>query len=72
MRVRCVCGDFHEVSPTGLALVIAAFQSGDMQTIGHEGVQSVCLQTAFTNERIMQFTRMYPGKMIQFKKMGKG
>lgn len=70
MRVRCVCGDWHDLSTTALALVISAYQSGDMQRINKNGVESVCLSTAFTNARIAQFSARYPGNAIKYTKMG--
>lgn len=64
MRVRCVCGDWHEVSPTGLALIVGAYQDGDMQRIGKEGVTSLCIAEAFTDWRREEFNRRYNGNVI--------
>ena len=71
MRVRCTCGDFHDVSITALALIVDAFQQGDMQIIGKGGITPVCLEGAFTNERIARFVNRYPGNVVKFSKMGR-
>jgi len=52
-----------------MALVIDAFQAGDLQTISRKGIESVCLEAAFTEDRIAQFTRRYPGSTIRFSQM---
>ena len=70
MRIRCTCGNWHDLSITALALVVAAFQDGDVQTIGHEGIQPKCLEAAFANDRVARFTTLYPGNAIKFSKMG--
>ena len=65
MKIACINGHWHDVSPTGLALVIKAFQEGDLQTVGTDGVNNECLLKAFTEDRVKDFNRRYRGHVIR-------
>lgn len=68
MRVLCACGDWHEASPTALALIVQAYQDGDMQRVkGKEGVYSRCMEEAFTEARVAVISRRYPGNTIMLR-----
>lgn len=70
MTIECVCGNWHALTPTALAVVIKAYQEGDMQTVATDGVQSVCMENAFSNDRIAETQKRYPGRAITFEKGG--
>lgn len=51
MKVKCDgCGSFHTVSPTAMAVIIRAFQRGDLQRVTTQGVDTLCLGDAFDDE----------------------
>lgn len=62
-HVLCfACGQDHHLSPSALALVIEAFQSGDLQTLGEDmTVRSLCILTALANLDPVIATRKYKG-----------
>ncbi len=72
MRIRCLgCGEWHDISQTGMAIVIAAFQDGDLtkvtktETSGF-ALSAQCMLVAFDdNERIHQFRQRYKGNQIK-------
>lgn len=69
MKIECTCGKWHEISATGLAIIIAAFQSGELTRVhGSQALVSlepVCITTAFTDtERIASFHQRYKGNII--------
>ncbi len=50
MYVKCQsCNADHDLTPTRMAQVIAAFQAGDMQSVTTNGLESKCLNTAVGN-----------------------
>lgn len=57
MLIECVCGDFHDIAPTGMVLVIGAFQRGELSTT--KG-RTVCMMESFTNENIGNIRHRYP------------
>lgn len=61
MKVRCLAGPhWHEVTPTGMAAIIDAFQQGDLSRVSKGGaIEPLCIMEAFTVERIDRFERMY-------------
>ena len=63
MKVRCACHRWHDVTPTGLALVIDAFVDGDLFTTK---LEVLCYLKAFTRERVARFESMYPGSARPF------
>lgn len=61
------CGKWHQVSPTGMAIIIHAYTTGMMQTIGKDGVTPVCFIKAFDDpEIIAEFRRRYAKNTIRF------
>lgn len=66
MKIECVCGKWHEVSPTGVALILGAMADGDLQRISKTGVNSLCIGLAFTEERVVKFGRQYMKNGIMF------
>lgn len=66
MKIQCPLDEWHDLSPTALALVVSAYAAGDLQTIGKDGLASasVCILAALTQERIDEFKRKYPGNNI--------
>lgn len=66
MKVRCAFDDqWHNLSPTALAIVVEAFQEGELQRI-HKPftISTVCILEALTEERLEAFGRRYPGHTI--------
>lgn len=77
MKVECL-NHWHEVSPTGLLLVVQAFQQGDLHTLkssypfpkGPVGVgryaivEPLCILNAFSDERVKDFQSRYHGHTI--------
>lgn len=67
MQVECVCGRWHNVSPTGLALVLHAYANGDLQTVGKQNiVANECIGKAFDDDRVKEFQRRYVKNDITF------
>lgn len=64
MKVLCACDqEWHEMTPTMLAMVVDAFQQGELQIVGY-GISPLCLKKAFTEERTEEFVRKYPGRTV--------
>lgn len=70
MTIECECGNFHGLTPTAMALLIKAYQEGDMQTVGPGGVRGLCMADAFTDERVNDIGKRYPGRAVVFTKGG--
>lgn len=66
MKIACVNGHWHEITPTGLAVIVQAFIDGDLQRIGPTGVFALCLREAFTDKRVRDFEQRYAGNNISF------
>lgn len=66
MKVACIENHWHEVTPTALAIILSAYFEGDLQTVGREGVVSLCMVAAFTRERVIAFQQKWPGHVISF------
>lgn len=65
MKVKCEgCGGFHEVSPTGMAVIISAFQDGDLQQVTGDGVRALCLGGAFSPETMRLWRRKLATKTV--------
>lgn len=65
MKVKCVCGNWHDISPTGLAIVIAAFQDGDLIHVNTTSTHTECLVNAFRDTtRVREFKRRYKGNVV--------
>jgi hypothetical protein len=64
MVVGCVCGEFHDLTSAGMVLVITAFQDGELQGVGTEGVRPRCMMTAFTPENIAAISKKYKGRQV--------
>lgn len=65
MLISCTCPkNWHEVSPTGLAIIVRAFQDGDLFHVEHGGLTAMCIAQAFTPERVHEFVRKYKGNII--------
>lgn len=68
MMVMCTCGEWHDVSPTALLVVVQAFVDGDMQRVTKKGVLPACMAEAFTDDRVKAFTAKYRQNKIEFVK----
>ena len=66
MRIRCD-DHWHDISPTGLAVIIRAFQEGDLTIVnGDHTMQPHCVRFAFTPDRVRDFKQRYKGNAIIF------
>lgn len=67
MDVQCTCGDWHDLTPVGMILVIQSFQNGELVVIGGKPVQitSRCLRDAFTPENVEEIRRKYPQRKLE-------
>ncbi len=55
MRVRCGTGEgehWHDISPTGMVVVLEAIREGDLLTVSTTGVSIKCYKEAFTVGRV--------------------
>lgn len=66
MKISCINGHWHEITPTGLAVIVSAFMEGDLQRVVGTGVYPVCLKEAFTDARVRDFEQRYAGNNISF------
>lgn len=65
MKVKCSgCGSWHTVSPTAMAIIIEAFQLGDLQTVGKQGVESLCLGDALTPDTLDRWRNRLESKSV--------
>lgn len=65
MKVKCEgCSGFHDVSPTGMAVIISAFQDGDLQEVTGDGVKALCLSDAFTPDAMKKWRAKMSTKTI--------
>lgn len=65
MRVRCGgCGGWHALSPTAMAVVIRAFQDGDLQEVTKDGVVPLCLHDAFTEDTMTEWSKRLDRKTV--------
>ena len=71
MRIQCKgCGRWHDISPTGLAVIIDGFQQGDLTHVQHALAETVevvpvCVLGAFDDPaRLKEFRRRYKGNVI--------
>lgn len=66
MKIQCTCGNWHELSPTALVVVIRAFIDGDLQTVsGALGIAPICITEAFTPTRVAAIKDTYKGNSIR-------
>lgn len=66
MRVKCDgCGSYHTVSPTAMAVIIRAFQRGDLQRMTGNGIDPLCLGDAFDDDT-MRNLRMDNKTVVSF------
>ena len=70
MKVRCSGPGpevhWHEVTPTGLVLILDAVRDGDLLRVSAEGVSVDCYKWAFTQERVASTVVRYPSRRIGF------
>lgn len=72
MRVRCGGqssgpeAHWHEVTPTGLVLILDAVREGDLLRVTSDGVSVDCYRLAFTVERVASTVVRYPSRRIGF------
>lgn len=66
MNIQCTCGEFHDIPPTGLILVITAYQNGELSQVGGKPMQveSRCMLEAFTEENVANIGQKYPKRKI--------
>lgn len=61
ITIRCLgCGAEHALTPTAAALVICAFQDGELTTTSG---RILCLYNAFTPERVTDFSIRSEGRL---------
>jgi hypothetical protein len=63
MVVECVgCGEFHELTPADMILIITAYQAGEVNIIGGTPVQvtSLCMMTAFHHRQHTEHSEEVP------------
>src|SRR5262245_558406 len=68
VTLECSCGDWHELTPTAMAVVILAFQNGDIQEVRKNGVQPICMAGAFSPENVNLIQTRYQGRTITFNR----
>jgi hypothetical protein len=60
------CGEhWHNISPTGLVVVVEAFMAGELHAMTSAGVGVLCLARAFTVTRVVSVGRRYKGNVIR-------
>lgn len=65
MKIMCEgCGGFHDISPTGMAVIITALQEGDLQRVTGNGVTPLCLGAIFTPETMQKWRRRIDSKTV--------
>lgn len=66
-RVRCSCGQVHRLTPSAMAVVIEAFQSGELHTVMRVGehtlVAPVCVLNALSTMDVEDVTKRYKGSI---------
>jgi len=67
VKIECL-NHWHDVSPTGLAVIVQAFQDGDLHRTVHTThgmmVEPICVLEAFGKERVEDFLIRYHGHTI--------
>lgn len=69
MKIECVCGEWHDLSPTAMVVALRAYMEGDMQTVKRT-VNPVCILQAFTKDRVADVATKYKGNAITFRTVG--
>lgn len=70
MKIYCAhSNNWHDVTPTAMAIIIEAFQDGDLQRAvpqlgGWASIENLCILDAITDERLEKFRTRYPGNTI--------
>lgn len=67
MKIQCACGNWHDLSPTALVLVIRAFIEGDLQTVSPGLIAPICIKEAFTESRVADIKNRYRDNTIAVK-----
>jgi hypothetical protein len=69
MKLRCPCGDWHDMLTLDVAVVLDAFMEGDMQRVnGKAGItNSRCFYKAYTESRVERMTRLYKDLTLKYK-----
>ncbi len=70
MVVECPCGDFHNMTPTAMIVVIRSYQKGELQRVTKSGIYPTCMEEAFSNENVAFIQQRYEGRGIRFEKAG--
>jgi hypothetical protein len=71
VKILCAADDqWHELTPTAMAIIIEAFQDGDLQHIyrptgGGLSVENLCILEGLTDERLEKFRTRYPGNTVK-------
>lgn len=76
VKIYCAnSNEWHDLSPTAMAIIIEAFQEGDLQRVntipGVTGrmatitVTPSCLLEALSDERLEKFRTRYPGNIVR-------
>lgn len=72
MKVECICGKWHDITPTGLALVVFCYQNLSLLTMNRNGPTPMCMAEAFSDESLVEmFRRRYPGNLVGINTGGK-
>lgn len=69
MKIECVCGEWHDLSPTAMVVALRAYMEGEMQTVKRT-VNPVCILQAFTKDRVSDVASKYKGNAITFRTVG--
>ena len=66
MVIECVCGEFHDLAPAGMILIIQAFQAGELAIVSGPPthIDTVCIMSAFTPANIAVIQKKYPKRQL--------
>lgn len=67
LKIHCEgCGSWHTASPTAMAVIISAFQRGDLQQVTGKGVEVLCMGDALTPETVAAQAKQGKKTVISF------
>jgi hypothetical protein len=68
VKVKCEgCLAWHNVSPTAMAIIIYAMQSGDLQRVTRKGIRNLCLGDALNPDTLHEWRHRLDSKsVVQF------
>lgn len=67
MIVECGCGNWHDMTPTAMVVVIQAFRDGELHRVSGKPTQvkARCLLQAFTEDNVRRIAAQYPKRTIE-------